>query len=210
MSFSMRNSRGTGIAIALMALGIGGGSWWLLDDARSDHSARVPERICNHRLSGEEAAPLLPDQGADFEEDAIQFSSPQSTGSCHLEGGDEEVYVTYLAGLGDHPRERVQSKGTPASLGDAYGYLSDKGEISLYISCGSSSASGNNRLNVGTSASLVRDAVGSRGAPTKSTKGLRALSAFAAQAARDIAQDWFKCPGADRLPDTPVTIHWDR
>ncbi|QKV92565.1 hypothetical protein HUT19_13075 [Streptomyces sp. NA02950] len=171
----------------------------------------MPEKICNDRVSGDEATPLLPAEGAKFEEEAIQFGAPQSSGSCRLKRGDAEVYVTYLAGQGNYPRERIQSKGNPASLGDAYGYLSDKGGISLYVPCGPSPArDSQNRLIVGTSASVVRDTVKSSGAPGQSTPGLRALSAFAAQAARDIAQDWFKCPGADRLPDGPVTIHWGR
>ncbi|WP_432586703.1 hypothetical protein ABVG11_12715 [Streptomyces sp. HD1123-B1] len=210
MSFTLFNRRGRVVAAVMSLAAIGTGAWWAVTNARSDDAIKVPARVCKDRISGKEIAPLLPSQGDEVDERDVGFIIRGHGGSCELKVGDQDAIVVYSHGLDSTSRERIVSKGIPVSLGDAYGYLSDQGEIALYISCGSSPAGGTNRLNVGTSASLVRDAVGSRGVPTKSTKGLRALSAFAAQAARDIAQDWFKCPGAGRLPDTPVTIHWDR
>ncbi|MBL1095739.1 hypothetical protein [Streptomyces coffeae] len=211
MPFSSLNSHGRALAAALALVIIGAGTWWAITSARSEDAIRVPTRVCKDRISGREIAPLLPTKGDEIEEEEVGFTITGPGGSCQLKVGDQDALVVYSHGTEKSSRERIQSKGIPASLGDAYGYLSDEGEISLSISCASSAPVGDkDRLVVGTYASVVQSNVRASGEPNKSTKGLRALSAFTAQAARDLAQDWFKCPGADRLPDGPVTIHWER
>lgn len=46
-------------------------------------------------------------------------------------------------------------------------------------------------------------------AKDKPTTADSAYLEFTAQVARTLFQEWFKCPGAAKLQDGPVTVHWN-
>lgn len=202
---SWNSSRGRGITAALILLTAGTGAWWAI---YSDSDAtNFPETLCNHRISGDRAEPLLPHKGAKPQEETYNFDSWTSLGHCIIKSGGDRVSVTYEDALGEKP---AQNKDIPVSLGDAYGYLSPGGGIEMYLSCRSIPRSVSNKILIGASASIVQDKLEAGSKLDESTSGLSAFTAFTAQAIRDLTQNWFKCPGADKLPDGPVTIHWDK
>lgn len=205
---SWRPSTSGAIATSLILLTAGTGTWWALHDSPSDNEAtRVPETVCDHRVSGDKVAPLLPNRGTKLQEDTYNFKIWKSLGHCIIKGDEETVYVTYEDAL---ENKRTQKGGIPVTLGDAYGFLSPRGSIDLYVSCTSIPRSVSKRVLIGTSASIVQDKLEAGSKLDESTSGLPALASFTAQVVRDLTQDWFKCPGADQLPAGPVTIHWDK
>ncbi|WP_431776602.1 hypothetical protein [Streptomyces cucumeris] len=210
MSFRLPLTRRMGIAALLTLLVTGSGTWWLVAESGSADTISLPERVCDRRVSGKQAASLLPTQGARLQEETTQFSIRSQYGSCRLETGEEYALIMYLYGSGKYPPDHFRGKTHRASLGNATGYLTREGGFSLYVPCTSPPRDDKGGLTIETSASIVRSAIASGARLGSSTKGLKDLSAFTTQVVHNLAEDWFKCPGADRLPDTPVTIHWDR
>ncbi len=90
---------------------------------------------------------------------------------------------------GKYPRKSIQSQGIPVSLGEAYGFISNRnGTMLLYIPCGDNSEKDTgSRLLITASASVVKQAKESRQLD-ESTKEVRALAVFTAQAARDMSR----------------------
>ncbi|MEU5104563.1 hypothetical protein AB0H07_20070 [Streptomyces sp. NPDC021354] len=205
---SSNSGLGRGITAALILLTAGTGAWWAIYDSHSDSdTTSFPETLCNHRISGDRAEPLLPNKGTKPQEDTYNFNAWTSLGHCIIKSGGETISVTYEDALGE---KRAQRKEIPVSLGDAYGYMSPRGSIELYLSCKSIPRSVSNTILIGTNASVVQDKLEAGSKLDESTSGLSSLAAFTAQAVRDLTQNWFRCPGADKLPDGPVTIHWDK
>ncbi|MFK4272338.1 hypothetical protein [Streptomyces milbemycinicus] len=193
----------------ILTLALGAGIWWTISDSSPDNQeARIPARICHNRISGEKATPLLLTKGSKYEEDADSFGGWSSFGTCEAKVGNRRLYVGYQDALG-HKRS-YQPKGIPVSLGNAYGSLTTGGGINLYVACTNTPRTVTEWLLIGANATMVGDEIEAGKKLNKSTRGLRALTEFTAQAVRDLTQDWFKCPGADQLPDGPVTIHWDK
>ncbi|MGY0057972.1 hypothetical protein ACWY4P_15670 [Streptomyces sp. LZ34] len=202
------STRSKGIA-ATLTLVLGAGIWWATHKSRSDTQAiNIPQRICHNRISGEKAEPLLPTKGSKYTEDADTFGGWSSLGTCEAKVDDSRIYVSYQDALG-HKRS-YHPKGIPVSLGKAYGSLTTGGAINLYVSCTNTPRTATEWLLIGANATIVDDQIDDGQKLNKSTRGLRALTEFTAEAVRDLTQDWFKCPGADQLPDGPVTIHWDK
>ncbi|GAA2372011.1 hypothetical protein GCM10010246_78070 [Streptomyces cuspidosporus] len=195
--------------VATLTLALGPGIWWATHELRSDTQvANIPQRICHNRISSEKAAPLLPTKGSKYTEDADTFGGWSSLGTCEVKADDSAIYVAYQDALG-HKRN-YHPKGIPVSLGKAHGSLTTEGAINLYVSCINTPRTVTKWLLIGANATVVDREVEAGKKLNRSTRGLRALTEFTAQAVRDLTQDWFKCPGADQLPDGPVTIHWDK
>lgn len=205
---SLLSTRSKKIAATLLLV-LGAGTWWAANNSRSDtHTIKIPQRICHNRISGEKAAPLLLAKGSKYTEDAKTFGGWSLLGTCEAKVDDSRIYVSYQDALG-HKRS-YRPKGIPVSLGKAYGSLTTGGAINLYVSCTNTPRTATEWLLIGANATMVGDQIDDGRKLNKSTRGLRALTEFTAQAVRDLTQDWFKCPGADQLPDGPVTIHWDK
>ncbi|MEU8822777.1 hypothetical protein [Streptomyces sp. NPDC048636] len=209
MQFSALKGRGILLAAALALLVAGTGAWWMMASSRPENAIDVPERVCEDRISGHGVTPLLPSRGEEFEERETGFTIKSLGGSCRLEAGGEDVIVVYLYGSGRYPRKHFPGETHKATLGEATGYLTREGEFSVYLPCTSSLKENTRGITIETSASIVRKAITSGGQLNKSTKGLKDLSTFTAQVIHDLAEDWYRCPGAGRLPDGPVAIHWE-
>lgn len=203
---SLQSNRVKGIlAIAILAAA---GLWWAMTEpSGSRHAIKLPERICDHRISRDTAAPLLPSKGSKYEEETFGFRELSPFGTCEAKVDDQQIYVGYTDVSGS---KRTDAKGIPVSLGSAYGTLTDEGSINLYVDCANKSKTSVHRLLIGADATVIGDQIDAGKDLSMSTKGLRSLAEFTAQAVRDLTQKWFKCPGADKLPDGPVTIHWDK
>ncbi|WP_431044600.1 hypothetical protein ACQUSR_23590 [Streptomyces sp. P1-3] len=201
--------RGRILVIAAAVLLIGAGTWWgLAGPLADDESIKIPERVCGDRIPGESVVPLLPAKGKQLQEDTYELEVMRSYGVCSLEVGGEEVGFEfhYIPGA-TYSRDRVQREGTPVSLGAAYGYVVSSGDIRLYVPCRWRKET--DRLIVTTGASVVEG----KGAAVRkldvSDKEVRAFAEFAADVTRSLARggkNWHTCPGADRLPDGPVTL----
>ncbi|MEV6133481.1 hypothetical protein AB0M05_42910 [Streptomyces violaceusniger] len=208
----LSSTRSRIIAAAAALLLIGAGTWWAVGASQSsDEAIKIPEKVCNERVSGKTIPNLLPKKGDEFKEETYQFDMRRNYGHCKLQAGGEDVGSSYIyRSGGKYPRKSIQSQGIPLSLGEAYGYASKRnGAISLYIPCGTNSEKDTGaRLIISVGASMVEQATESQQL-NESTKEIRPLATFAAQAARDMSRGWFKCPGSESLPDGPVVIHWN-
>ncbi|WFB07903.1 hypothetical protein LRS74_13220 [Streptomyces sp. LX-29] len=196
---------GTGLALLLL----GAGTWWAADRKLSnDEAVELPKKVCNGRISAKSLTPLVPTKGKKLSESAFKFDEPQDHGYCLLEAGGESASITYTeAPSNDLPRKWIQKHGRPATLGDQYGYVSEAGEVFIYLQCTTKSQAVEERLKSGVVISASASTVD--GDDLKgSNEQLRNLAEFVAQAARDL-HGWYGCDGPT-LADGPVTIDWSK
>lgn len=213
MSPKVLRSRPGKIIVAALALALlSAGAWWVSTDRRSDDDAlEIPSRVCLERIPGKSVAPLLPAKGPKLEEDTSGFSKPTPgfNGECVLKVGDEEVGVGFTRIPGNkYTRSHVQSRGTPVSLGDAYGTMTDKNRIRLYVPCPSAQYP-EDRLIISTNADAAEQADSFSRTTHKLTTADNAYLAFTADVARTLSREWFKCPGAAELQGGPVAVQWN-
>ncbi|MCX5082027.1 hypothetical protein ACWCOW_26340 [Streptomyces sp. NPDC001939] len=198
------------VVVVLLVLG-GLGGWLLWPD--EEPVVAVPAKVCEASLPGGAVKGLVPERGEKFrEENAYNFAtaghSPEAVrrwglGQCQLTGGGASVKVEYrLLQGGDYTRADVdtdarESGSTPLALGAAGGYLKGPG-AHLFVDC-PVRPGGDELLEVSVG-------VGGNGADEKDRAVRSSASALAADAARHVARDIRRCPGAENLPSGPPRI----
>ncbi|MFB7714353.1 hypothetical protein [Streptomyces sp. NPDC056105] len=173
----------------------------------------VPAKVCERSLPGGALKRLMPERGERFRERsaygfAVEGGSRdvvrgQGPGQCLLTGGDVSIGVAYwyLQG-GDYTRDDVErdlrkSGRARLTLGDAGGTLDGPG-AHLFVDC----PLGKRRDEL-----LEISAGGGGGGADLGDRAVReSAAAFAADAARHVAQDLWRCPGAQNLPSGPPRI----
>lgn len=104
-----------------------------------------------------------------------------------------------------YPRQTIERKGVPISLGSAYGYMPREHSIRLHVPCTFKHET--QRVVVGVSSTVNRPDTNSTPPQAKPVEGDDKVATFTAAVAREITRDWLKCPNADKLPEGPVKIH---
>ncbi|MFT2018013.1 hypothetical protein ACMA1D_19545 [Streptomyces sp. 796.1] len=193
-------------AVALLL--IGAGIWWVSTDPLADDDAtRIPRRVCDDRISGSDVKPLLPAHDGELKTETLFFDKLYDQGHCELSTENEKVLITVdSVPVYRYPRESTQRQGVPVTLGKAYGYLSDKHSLHLYVPCRVKEET--QRVVVGVSSSLHRPDSESPPARARPAAGDDEVAVAAANIAREVTGDWLHCPRADKLPPGPAQIHW--
>ncbi|MFE6775343.1 hypothetical protein [Streptomyces sp. NPDC057702] len=177
------------------------------DPLAEDRATKVPERVCEDRIPGGQVKPLLPARDGKLKEETLYFDRLYDQGHCILSTKNEEVLIAVESiPVYRYPRESTQRQGIPISLGPAYGYMSKEHSIQLYIPCAAKYKT--QRVVVGVTATTNQPDTATAPPRAEPVEGDDKVAAFTAAVAREITRDWLKCPGADKLPDGPVKIHW--
>ncbi|MBQ0866550.1 hypothetical protein KBZ21_06445 [Streptomyces sp. A73] len=179
---------------------ISAAAWWIQPEGKK--KLAVPERVCRSTFSGTQVEPLLHGGKGKVQSNIERgFPGSRRTSSgpvCELsaEGKSVSFRIEYPS---FHPelRKLEQERKHVATMGPAYGsYNESNGTISLDIVC-PTRGNPESSLFVNVGASMVREG---------EKESLAKLADLTGYAARTLAQDVYKCKGADELPEGPVSI----
>ncbi|WP_431982802.1 hypothetical protein [Streptomyces qinglanensis] len=187
-----------GLVIALFV--ISAVVWWIRP--KEEDQFVLPERVCGDVFLGKKIQPLLQGVKSEVEVENIRDfpGSRENTSSPVCEMRAKGRSVAFRVDHPSYPEKQVdieKENRFVVQLGSAYGvYAESSGTMILEIPCPTKKESDVALfLNVG--ASMARE--GEKGGRAK-------LADLTGYAARTLAQNVYKCKGADKLPEGPVHI----
>ncbi|MBQ1118969.1 hypothetical protein [Streptomyces sp. B15] len=175
--------------------------WWFRPS--SEEVLAVPERVCGGTFFGKKLEPLLRGGKGEMKANVVRkFPGSRKMSDvpvCELstKGRSVSFRVDYSGFPNDPLAELEKENDFVAEFGPAHGTYDDlNGTVHFGIPCPTAESPDDTLfLNVG--ASMARDA---------DAAGMAKLAELAGYAARTLAQDVYKCKGADELPEGPVSI----
>lgn len=176
--------------------------WW--QQSRAQGKTALPSRLCNDTFSSAEVKSLYGESEGALKQDTIRgfpgaFGDTPGLGVvCETSLGNRSVnFRAKHMRWGKPKKELMGEVEYVTELGSGYGdYNKDRGEISLRIPCPSSE----------TPTATLYMKVGASLAGAGPGEGVSKLKRLAGYAARTLAQNVYKCKGADELPEGPVHI----
>ncbi|WP_158687590.1 hypothetical protein [Streptomyces sp. AA1529] len=187
----------------LLVMAVGSSAFWWLH-LKTQGDSEIPARMCNDTFSGAQVKPSYGRAHGEFEEDTARgfpgiLEEARGLGVvCETSVGNMSANFRVQYTQWGKSRGDVE-KGSKyvAEFGEGYGeYGAEKGSISLRVPCPTpEEPNGRMYLHVGATAA--------RGGSSEDVSKLADLTGYAA---RTLAQNVYKCKGAEKLPEGPVHI----